>query len=64
MEDFYKNCIPKSNTPADYGGDAPKIEEMNEKYYKELIGMQEYFSWEEEQRHKDQNDNSIIKNTK
>lgn len=64
MEDFYKNCIPKENTPADYGGDLPSIEQLNEKYYKDLISMQEYFAWEEQQRHKDQNGNAILKNKK
>lgn len=63
MEEFYKNCIPKSNTPADYGGDCSSIEQLNEAYHRDLLGMREYFAWEEQQRHKDQNDN-VIMNTK
>lgn len=59
MDDFYKNCIPKSHTPADYGGDGPSIEDLNETYQKDLLKMQEYFAWEEKQRHKDHNDNTI-----
>lgn len=64
MEEFYKICIPKASTPSDYGGDSPSIEQLNERYQKDLLEMREYFAWEEQQRHKDQNDNVIIKNKK
>lgn len=64
MEDFYKNCIPKANLPSNYGGDCPSIEALNETFHKDLIGMRDYYIWEEGQRRKDMNDNTIQNTTK
>lgn len=64
MEEFYKNCIPKSNLPSDYGGECPSIEELNDTFHKDLLSMRDYFIWEEGQRKKDLNDNSIITTSK
>lgn len=50
MEEFFRDYIPKSSVPADYGGDCPSIEELSDNFQKELIGMREYFAWEEGQR--------------
>lgn len=60
MEEFFKNHIPKENTPANYGGEQPTIEELNANYHKDLLAMKEYFAWEEHQRKKDQNGNDIV----
>lgn len=46
-DDFYKNHIPKSHLPRDYGGDLESIDELNEKQKKSLDDLRDYFIYEE-----------------
>lgn len=46
-EKFYKDCIPKSCLPADYGGDLKSIQELHDKHSKSLLELSEYFLLEE-----------------
>lgn len=65
-EEFHKNCIPKESLPSDYDGDCPSLEELNERFKKDLMSIQrDYFLWEEKQRHKsdDNNNNSVASMT-
>lgn len=50
METFYKNVIPKSGLPKDFGGDLASVEELHEKFKNEYYGLGEYFRAEEAQR--------------
>lgn len=49
-EEFFRDSIPKSSTPSDFGGDCPSLEELSKNFHKQLIDMKEYFAWEERQR--------------
>ena len=51
LEHFYKEHIPKSNLPSDYGGDLESIEELHKKQREEFMEMREYFLMEEKQIH-------------
>lgn len=44
---FYKEHIPKSNLPSDYGGDLESVEVLHKKNKEILMGMEEYFYLEE-----------------
>lgn len=50
MEEFFMDCIPKASVPSDYGGACPSIQELSADYEKDLVGMRDYFAWEERQR--------------
>lgn len=49
LESFYKEHIPKSNLPSDYGGDLESIEVLHNRQRAELMEMREYFLMEERQ---------------
>lgn len=42
-EKFYKEWIPKSCLPSDYGGDLESVEELHEMQRKSLMKMRDYF---------------------
>ena len=48
-EKFYKDYIPKSCLPSDFGGDLESVEVLHQKHCKEFQRLQPYFKWEEEQ---------------
>lgn len=48
-EKFYKECIPKSCLPSDYGGDLESVEEMHNKQRETLMELRDYFIMEEGQ---------------
>jgi len=50
LESFYKEHIPKSNLPSDYGGDLGSIEELHTKQRKAFMEMRGYFLTEEKQK--------------
>lgn len=50
MNDFYKNVIPRSGLPLDFGGDLPSISEQHEEFKNEYYRLRDYFRAEEEQR--------------
>jgi len=49
MEKFYKEHVPKSSLPSDFGGDLPSAKELHEKHCKELIRLRSFFLAEEKQ---------------
>ena len=48
-EQFYKDYIPKSCLPSDFGGDLESVEVLHQKHCKEFQRLKPYFDWEEEQ---------------
>lgn len=50
FEQFYKEHIPKSNLPSDYGGDLESIEELHNKQREDFFKMRDYFLAEEKQK--------------
>ena len=48
-EKFYKEHIPKSCLPSDFGGDLESVAELHEKHTKELMRLRNYFIMEEQQ---------------
>lgn len=50
MEDFYKNVIPRSGLPSDFGGDLASVDELHEQFKCEYYNLRDYFRAEEEQR--------------
>jgi hypothetical protein len=46
-EKFYKESIPRTCLPSDYGGLLPSIKELHEKNRECLLQMREYFLLEE-----------------
>lgn len=50
MEEFYKNVIPRSGLPSDFGGELASVEELHEQFKNEYYDLREYFRAEEEQR--------------
>lgn len=55
-EKFYKNCIPRSHLPSDFGGDLESVKELHEKQRKTLLKMRDYFFYEEMQANLDFDD--------
>ncbi|KAL7038242.1 hypothetical protein ACKWTF_009517 [Chironomus riparius] len=49
LEKFYKEHVPKSSLPSDFGGDMPSIKELHEKHCKEFVRLRPYFLAEEKQ---------------
>lgn len=49
MEKFYKEHVPKSSLPSDFGGDLPSVKELHEKHCKEFIRLRPFFLAEEKQ---------------
>lgn len=49
FEKFYKEHIPKSSLPSDFGGDLESVAELHEKHCKEFMRLQNYFVAEEQQ---------------
>ena len=50
FEKFYKECVPKSHLPADYGGDLESVEALNKQHREKLEQMRDFFLMEEEQK--------------
>jgi hypothetical protein len=46
-DDFYRDHIPKSHLPADYGGELETIKVLHEKSCEKLMKMGKYFKYEE-----------------
>lgn len=49
FEKFYKDHIPKSSLPSDYGGDLDSIAELHNKHSKEIKSLRGFFLAEEQQ---------------
>lgn len=49
-EKFYKECIPKTHLPSDYGGDLESVEVMNKQHREGLMALREYFLMDEQQK--------------
>lgn len=49
-EKFYKEHIPKSHLPSDFGGDLPSVAELHKKHREELMTLRDYFLMEDRQR--------------
>ena len=45
-EGFYKNRVPKSSLPSDYGGDLDSIEVLHKENCRNLIKWKRYFEAE------------------
>lgn len=48
-DEFYKNHVPKSHLPSNYGGDLPSIQKLHEKNREILLQFKSYFNAEERQ---------------
>lgn len=48
-EKFYKDCIPKSCLPSDFGGDLESVAELHKSHRESLMELREYFLMEEQQ---------------
>lgn len=48
-EKFFKDFVPKTHLPSDYGGDLDSIETLHTQQIKEFMDMREYFLMEEQQ---------------
>lgn len=49
MEKFYKECIPRSSLPSDFGGDCESVEVLHKRHCEEMIKLRNYFVNEEKQ---------------
>lgn len=49
-EKFYRECIPKSHLPSDYGGDLESVEVLNKRHREGLVELREFFLMEEQQK--------------
>jgi hypothetical protein len=49
FEKFYKECVPKSCLPKDYGGELESVEELRMKQRQTFNAMKDYFLYEEMQ---------------
>lgn len=49
FEKFYKEFIPKSHLPADYGGDLESVEILNKRHRNNLMELREFFLMDEQQ---------------
>jgi hypothetical protein len=47
-EEFFRQHIPRSHMPADYGGDLPTMKELHEKNSENLMSLRDYFCLEEQ----------------
>lgn len=52
-EKFYKECIPRSHLPSDFGGDLASIEELHKENRQHIMNLRDYFLLEEQQSNKD-----------
>ena len=48
-EVFYRDCVPKSHLPEDYGGDLESVEVLHRRYRENLMKLRNYFLMEEQQ---------------
>lgn len=49
MDKFYRDCIPKSSLPSDFGGDCESVEMLHKKHCEELLRLRKFFLAEEKQ---------------
>lgn len=49
FEKFYRDHIPKSSLPSDFGGDLESVAELHEKHCKEFTRLRSHFMAEEQQ---------------
>lgn len=50
MDDFYKNVLPRSGLPSNFGGELASVDELHEQFKSEYYNLRDYFRAEEEQR--------------
>lgn len=48
-EAFYRDHVPKSHLPSDYGGDLESVEKLHEQHCKKIMDLKDYFYYEEQQ---------------
>lgn len=48
-EKFYRECVPKSHLPSDFGGDLESVEELHKQHRESLMELRDYFMMEEQQ---------------
>lgn len=48
-EKFYKDCIPRSHLPSDYGGYLASVKVLHQEQRKSLLKLRDYFVFEEMQ---------------
>lgn len=48
-EAFYRDHVPKTHLPSDYGGDLESIEILHQKHTEKLMTLKDYFKFEEMQ---------------
>ena len=48
-EKFYKEHIPRSHLPSDYGGSLASVDELHKKSCQKLMDLKDYFIFEEQQ---------------
>lgn len=49
-EKFYKEHVPKSCLPSDFGGDLESVAELHKKHREELMALRDYFLMEDRQQ--------------
>lgn len=47
---FYKECVPKSHLPSDYGGDLESVETLHKRHREQLMEVRDFFLLEEQQK--------------
>lgn len=52
-EKFYKECIPRSHLPSDFGGDLASIEQLHKENRADIMKLRDYFLLEEQQANRD-----------
>lgn len=57
-EDFYKNHVPRSCLPSDYGGDLQSVEVLSQQNLESWKMHKEYFRYDEELVYGDDDENS------
>lgn len=50
LEKFYKEHVPKSHLPSDFGGDLESVAELHKKHREKLMTLRDYFMMEERQQ--------------
>lgn len=48
-EEFYRDHVPKSHLPSDYGGDLESVENLHQNHVQKLMSLKDYFKFEEMQ---------------
>ena len=48
MEEFHRDCIPAAYLPAEYGGNLPSCDELNQRTVEQFGELKEFFRADEE----------------